>query len=176
LGSVKAFEVEESKDESAYDSGGWICDGYALNFTVKPKPRLTGHPKQLGKLTVLIDLARSDSMSTQAGFPLLAVGWAPGSVGCWELEELAWPPGPEYSLWSGELVAFKRHVGTSSWRERTWLYAVPLTACHGPDDIRRLVVAPALGLLQGDEVPACFASVPERLRFTERNGRIDLVQ
>jgi hypothetical protein len=162
----------ETTDIDHYSGGdGWILDGWRWIYP-------TRHRRQrIGELSVVADIGRPGRPAAVFDVPCLLVMWSSPAHDWAAAVDAAkgfWPPhasttallGDHCFHWIGK-AAGNGPAGTSSLKDGAWFYVVRLAVLTDFVQLRKLVVQPALAILNGTPVDEVLASAAGVMRFRQ---------
>ncbi|GGG20558.1 hypothetical protein GCM10010964_05960 [Caldovatus sediminis] len=170
----------ESERDGTYDSGDYVCDSTWITFPAYENRAGRGSRRRVGKLSILLDFGRPESLAESLGYPCAVVAWGlPGKGMGWDFHtngNWKWPPSRDeialiaerVFVWIGDPEEEKEWLKEPP-VEAEWFYVVPLLDLKHLDAAKRLLLDPVWALLSmdtGADISDAFMEAPEVTRFT----------
>jgi hypothetical protein len=170
-GSAFAFLAEAGTTNfDHYASGGtWVLDGWRWVYPTKHRRR------RIGELSIVADIGRPGRPAAVTGVPCVLVMWSSEAHDWGASVDTAkgfWPPheatttlvGGGCFRWTGK-SAGGGGADMPPLRDGAWFYLVRLAALTNFAQLRKLVVQPALAMLNGTSPDEALASATGVMRF-----------
>lgn len=165
----------EVTDCDHYSGGdGWILDGWRWTYPAR-------HRRQkIGELMVVADIGRPGRCAAVTGIPCLLVMWS-GAAHSWagsvDAAKDFWPPsdttmalvGDCCLRWIGRTPGNGPAAMTAA-KDGAWFYVVRLDALTSFVQLRKLVVQPALAILNGTPPEDALAAVDGVMRMHQQGN------
>jgi hypothetical protein len=175
IGKSSAFSFlseAETTDWDHYSGGdGWIYDGWRWTYPARYRRQ------KIGELLVIADIGRPGRCAAASGVPCLLVMWS-GAAHSWagsvDAAKGFWPPNDATTALVGDRCL--RWIGgtpgngsaaTTALKDGAWFYVVQLDALTNFAQLRKLVVQPALAILNGTPVEEALVSADGVMRFRQ---------